>query len=155
MDIDYHTIINTANKSVSIGLGDRAVSGNRQLLNQFEVVFLTSWKQYYIPETRSVEKYMFGGNFIKMSGLLSVNNPQSVLSAVSVAVKNTVSSIKGEQSGLNLDPTEKLQSADVKNLSVHGDIVTCDIQVVPEQVESPGDLLLNLPVIQIEGQQSV
>lgn len=155
MDIDFHTLVDIISNDVSIDVGNQAVSGNRQLMNQFEVVFLTSWKDFYSPEADSTNTDSFGGNFLGISGSMNTGNPQSVMSSIKVAVDNTVASIRAEQENMDLDKTELLQNAEIESLDIVKGMVFCKIRVTPQQVQSAEELILDLPVIKMKERNSV
>jgi len=150
MDIDFSTTLDVKNNTISIEPGTKAVSGNRALLNQFEIVMLTKWKKFFYPETKQVTEVRFGGNSSASSSSLHATDKTSIMAAMTASIRNTVQSIQLEQSNLSLPDTEKLDSATLEALDTYGDQVVSVINVVPVETEPQVDLKLNLPVINIK-----
>jgi len=151
MDIDFTTTLDIKNGDISIEPGTRSVSGNRALLNQFEITLLTSWRQYFYPDTKQVVEERFGGNVIfGGSSVMNVNNKAEIAAAMTAAIRNAVISIKSDQAGRILLSTERLSSASIESLESYGDRVVAVVNVVPEEIEPESDLKLNLPVINIK-----
>ena len=143
MDIDFITDL-TNGFNVSLTTSPQQVSGNRALLNRFELTFLTKRREYNLGDTPIQDD--FGGDarkFIQTPRVLS--DTQGISAAISVAIDQTVESLKNDEPEGLLD-TEKLDSAELLSLEIISDIVTAVIQVNPVEVETYDILQFNLPI---------
>jgi hypothetical protein len=143
MDIDFVTDL-TDGFSISLSDNPKPVSGNRALVNRFELSFLT--QRRYLDLGGSIIQEDFGGDarkFIQRPVVLS--NTQSISAAISIAIDQTVSSIKNDETQ-GIPDTERLDSAELANLSVVNGVITATIKINPVQVESYDILQFNLPV---------
>lgn len=143
MDIDFITDLTTG-FSVSLTSSPQKISGNRALLNRFELTFLTKRRQFNLGDTLIQDD--FGGDarkFIQTPRVLS--DSQGISAAVSVAIDQTVESLKNDEPP-GLPDTERLSSAELSSLEIISDIVTAIIQVNPVEVESYDVLQFNLPI---------
>lgn len=145
MDIDFITDIRN---QFSIILGDnpKGVEGNRALLNRFEITFLTKTRRYLIDDTRVVVDN-FGGDAIKFIGKPQVlNDLQSIAAAMSVAIDQTVASLKSDEPA-GVPNTEKISSAKLLDLTVGNDgFIYAQVQVFPVEAELFDALKFNLPI---------
>lgn len=145
MDIDFHTTLgNTFAVGVPASAG--SVSGNRKLLNRFEIVFMTDRIEFGPASDPLKESTGFGGNANKLmrSGLV-LSNPQAIVSVLQTCVDLTVESLKSTET--DTDPaTERIQSASITELNIEGVEVKAKIQVVPLETEAWVDMVLNLPI---------
>ena len=143
MDIDFITDL-TSGFNISLTTSPQQVSGNRALLNRFELTFLTKRKQYNLGGTLIQDD--FGGDarkFIQTPRVL--NDNQGISAAVSVAIDQTVDSLKNDEPP-GIPDTERLDSAEIVSLEIINDVVTAVIQVNPVQVETYDVLQFNLPI---------
>lgn len=142
MDIDFTTTIGT-NFSLGISDGGQAVTGNRKLVNRFEITFLTAPAALMFQG--SYEADDFGGNAITRIGHPRVlNDLQAIAAGAQAAVEATVASIASDQDGMA--DTEKIDSASVTSLDVVDGIVRIGINIVPVETEAWSVLQLNLPI---------
>lgn len=144
MDIDFHTDISG---SFTIGLGDspRGVSGNRALVNRFEIVFLTKTRRYLL-ENGDITVDNFGGDAQKYINKPHVlNDIQSIASSVTISMEQTVKSILSDQPD-SIPNTEKLSRAELLSVDIIGDVVFASIRVYPVEVEAYEQLVMNLPI---------
>lgn len=142
MDIDFTTTVGQ-NFSLGISDGGQAVTGNRKLVNRFEITFLSSPVSMLFAG--SYESDNFGGNAISRIGHPRVlNNVQAIAAGAQAAVDATVASLKSDQDGM-LD-TEKIDYASITSLDIIDGVVQIGINVVPVATEPWSDLQLNLPI---------
>jgi len=143
-DIDYIADFSTGSFQITLGNNAQAVTGNRALMNRFEVTFMTGRRQFVLNGQAVTDPY--GGNapsFINRPSVL--NDIKSIAASVTVAIEQTVECILSDQP-VNLAPKEKLQSASLVSIDVVGDVVTASIRVVPVEVEAYDALVFNLPI---------
>jgi len=142
-DIDFITDL-SGNFEISLSENPKSVSGNRALLNRFELTFMTKRRAFDIGGNVVLDK--FGGDATKFISVPRViADEQGISAAISVAIDQTVDSLKGDDPG-HLPDTERIDRAELLSLDVIGDVVTASIRVVPVEAESPGDLEFNLPI---------
>jgi len=144
MDIDFATDL-TRGFEITLGTNPSGVTGNRALLNRFEITLLTKRRQFLLGGDPVADT--FGGDaqkFINRPQVLT--DTQSISASLATAVEQTVQSILADQDG-SIPDTEKLVSAEIVSLDIIGDVVTASIRVFPVQVQSYDDLLLNLPIV--------
>jgi len=156
MDLDFATDL-TEGFQIDVGTNPQGVSGNRALVNQFEIVFLTTSRQYlmsqYDPTSQTSADTIvidtFGGNADKfLSVPNAVNDLSSITAAVNSALDQTIKSIKDMQNSLpGISNTEKLSSARMNTLTVVLDQVFAVIEIIPMQYETYQTLSLNLPIL--------
>ena len=143
MDIDFITDLGSG-FNVSITNNPQQVSGNRALLNRFEITFLTMRRIYNLGDT--VAQDDFGGDAKKFIDTPRVlNDRQGISAAVSVAIDQTVESLKNDEPA-GIPDTEKLDSAELLSLDIVNDMITAVIQVNPVEVEFYDALQFNLPI---------
>lgn len=143
-DIDFITDI-TGQFQISLGDNPQAVTGNRALLNRFEITFLTKTRRFREGDTLVVDNY--GGDADKFINRPQVlNDIQGIAAAVETAVDQTVQSLLSDQPD-TIPDTEKLDRAELLDVSVQNDVIVASIRVHPVEVESYEDLMFNLPII--------
>lgn len=143
MDIDFITDIRSG-FNISLTTNPKQVSGNRALLNRFEITFLTKRREYNLDG--NIIQDDFGGDarkFIDTPRVLSDN--QGISAAVSIAIDQTVESIKSDEP-LGVPDTERLDSAELIGLEIVNDVINARIQVNPVEVEAYSLLQFNLPI---------
>jgi len=144
MDIDF-TTDSSAGFQITLGDNPLGITGNRALMNRFEITLLTKRRQFGLGDTLVVDNY--GGDaqkFINRPAVLA--DTQSISAALATAVDQTVQSMLMDQSA-RLPDTEKIVSAKVIGLDMIADIITASIQIVPVQTELYSNLIFNLPII--------
>jgi len=145
MDIDFTTDISSL---FSVGIGDnpRGIDGNRALLNRFEITFLSKTRRYLVNNNKVIVDN-FGGDAVKFISRPQVlDNLQSIAASITVAIEQTVSSLKGDEPA-GLPNTEKIDSAKLLDLTIGEDgFIYAQIQVVPIETESFDILKFNLPI---------
>jgi hypothetical protein len=147
MDIDFMTDLSNGDFRISLGSNPTGVSGNRALLNRFEIVFLTKKRQFIYGNSYVADQ--FGGDAVKfISQPQVINDIQSISASLAIAVEQTVKSILGDQQD-NIPDTEKLVAAELISVDVIGDMVTASIEVMPAEVESYDLIRLNLPITKV------
>lgn len=145
-DIDFVTDL-TGSFAVSLGDNPQKITGNRALLNRFEIVFLTKTRRFLQGQDIIVDR--FGGDAQKFVNKPQVlNDIQGISTSLAIAVDQTVQSIKGDFDELVPD-TEKLDSAEIISVDIVDEIVYATIQIFPVEVESYDVLKLNLPIIRL------
>jgi hypothetical protein len=147
MDIDFETIVGSQ-FGITFGDSPQIVSGNRALLNRFEIVFMTQTR--VMIEGDAVITDNFGGDAFKFIDRPQVlNDIKSISAAIATAVNQTVQSILSDQPN-NIPDTEKLQSAVLLGTSVIQGTIFANIQVIPIETQPYVDLMFNLPIIRYE-----
>jgi len=144
MDIDFITDLNSG-FNVSLTSNPQGVTGNRALLNRFELTFLTMRREYNLGGTMTRDE--FGGDankFINQPRVL--NDTQGISAAISVVVDQTIESLKSDEPA-GIPDTERLQSAELSSLEIIDDMITAVIKVNPVEVENYDVLQFNLPII--------
>jgi len=143
MDIDFITDLREG-FAISLGDNPQAVSGNRALVNRFELTFLTKRRQFILGNKYVADTY--GGDASKFINRPQVlNDMQSISASITTAIDQTVQSILDDQPA-EIPETEKLESAELISLDITDDVVVAVIQVNPVEVESYDDLRFNLPI---------
>ena len=143
MDIDFITDLSTG-FNVSLTSNPQQVSGNRALLNRFELTFLTKRRQFNLGSTLIQDD--FGGDarkFIQTPRVLS--DTQGISAAISVAIDQTVESLKNDEPE-GIPDTEKIDSAELSRLEIINDMVSAIIQVNPVETETYDVIQFNLPI---------
>lgn len=143
MDIDFVTDLNSG-FNVSLTSNPQQISGNRALLNRFEITFLTNRREYRLGDVPIQES--FGGDakkFIDSPRVLS--DTQGISAAVSIAIDQTVKSLKNDEP-TGLLNTERLDSAELTSIEIINDIITAVITVIPVEAETYDILQFNLPI---------
>jgi len=146
-DIDFITDLSKGIFQITLGDNPLAVSGNRALMNHFEITFLTKTRTFILNNQYITDSY--GGNasdFIDKPQVL--NNIQGIATAIATSIDLTVQCILDNQPG-NIPDTEKLLSAELISLDVVNEVVAATIEVHPVQYESNEALRLNLPIIKL------
>lgn len=146
MDIDFTTDLRSGFE-ISLTSNPKGVTGNRALLNRFELTFLSKRKDYNLGGSTMIQDN-YGGDASKFIGVPRVlNDTQGISAAVAISIDQTVESMKNDEPE-NLPDTEKLDSAELSRIEVINDIVTAIIKVNPVEVESYDVLQFNLPITQ-------
>lgn len=144
-DLDFITDLTGGGFKISLTGNPQKVTGNRALLNRFEIVFLTKAKAYLLGETPVIDN--FGGN---ADALITkpqvINNANAIIAAISICIERTVKSLLQDQSE-SIPDNEKIISAELLNMYIQSDIIFATIKVNPVQVDSYDVLVTNLPVI--------
>ncbi len=147
MDIDFITYLGSG-FNVSLTSNPKGVSGNRALLNRFEITFLSIRREYNLGDTMVQDNY--GGDAKKFIDVPRVlNDTQGIAAAVSAAIDKTVESMQGDEPS-SVPDTEKIASAEIASIEIIDDIVTAVIKVNPVEVESYDILQFNLPITRSE-----
>lgn len=143
-DIDFITDLNSG-FNVTFGDNPGKVSGNRALLNRFEITLMTKRRQMVQGEESLIDDYGGdAGKFINQPRVLS--DVQGISAAVNRSVSQTVASMKRDEPAGTPD-TEKLQGAEVLSVDIIADVITARIQVMPVEVQSYDLIEFNLPII--------
>lgn len=147
MDIDFETVISNENGfQLDLGESGAAVTGNRALVNRFEITFLTNSTSFVYGG--QVEVDWFGGNsraYIAQPTVLT--DKQAIAAGVQAAIDSTVESIKAYQDGA--PDTEKIDSAVITSLDTTNGVVAVGVRIIPVETEPWVDLRLNLPITRI------
>lgn len=145
MDLDFITDVSNQ-FSIAIGTNPQQVSGNRALLNRFEITFLTKTRRFLLNGDKVIVDN-FGGDAVRFISMPQVlNNPQSIAAAVSVAIDNTVKSLKGNEPP-NIPNTEKISGAKLISIAIEDDgYVYAEIEVIPVEKEFYEAIKFNLPI---------
>lgn len=144
MDIDFLTDLS---KSFDIAFDNTPsiASGNRALLNRFEVVMLTGYRQFQ-DQYGDVAFDNFGGNAPEVLGIpRSINNIQAVTGSIGVIIEQTIEALKNDQ-WQNIPDTEKLKDATLVNVLEHNGVIEAIIDVIPVEAEVYTDLQFRLPI---------
>jgi hypothetical protein len=145
MDIDFATDFSDGQFRISLTENPAMVSGNRALVNRFEITFLTKQRQFSYDGGVVIDNYGGdAGKFISKPQVLS--DTQSIAASLTVAIQQTVSSMKKDQSPSTM-PTERIANAELISVDVINGIITASIQIFPEEVESYEALKFNLPIV--------
>ena len=142
-DIDFVTDV-TDGFSITLSDNPRKVTGNRALLNRFELTFLT--KKRVFSNSDGVFQDPYGGDagrFMDRPRVLS--NTQAIASALTIAIQQTIDSLQSDEPP-GLPETERLDGAELVSLDIINDIITAKIEVRPVSVESYDILVFNLPI---------
>jgi hypothetical protein len=148
-DIDFKNLAGE-DFTIDVGVEPRVASGNKLLANIFEVTMLTNIRYY--SNSNNIIADNFGGNAIQLLGatINSSNNYQSLYGIIQIIVDRTVDSILNDQNSLTIkDPTERLVSASIVDISNIRDSVSVNIKIVPEEYElniDPNGLFINIPL---------
>ena len=143
-DFDIITDL-TQGFQVTLGENPQEVTGNRLLLNIFEITFLTK-KRYFVYNGETI-KDSYGGDAEQTIGRQGVLvDPQSMSAAIIIAINETVKDMKLDE--VQSTPlTERIDKAELLSIDIVGDVVTAQIQVFPVETEKYIDLVWNLPII--------
>ena len=143
-DIDFITIL-TNRFEVSLTDNPRGVTGNRALLNRFEITFLTKRKQFLQGNDVLVDT--FGGDAERFVGVPRVlEDTQSIAASLSAVIDNTVDSLKNDTTDQDKD-TERIESAELVEIYNVSGVITAKIRVIPVETENYSVLEFNLPII--------
>ena len=143
-DIDFITIT-TNGFEVSLTDNPREVSGNRALLNRFEITFLTKRKQFLQGNDVLVDT--FGGDIERFVGVPRVlEDTQSIAASLSAVIDNTVESLKNDIND-KVPNTERIESAELVEIYNVSGVITAKIRVIPVETENYSVLEFNLPII--------
>jgi hypothetical protein len=143
-DIDFK--INTEEGfTISLDGVSGGVTGNRALLNRFQIAFMTNIRAF-LNVDGGVESDNFGGDAPKFLGTsIAVNNTSVIAASLLNAISTTVASLKSTEDA-SIPGTERISSASLDSLNVLGDVVSANIRVVPVETQSYSDLIFSLPV---------
>ena len=145
-DIDFITDLRSGFE-ISLTSNPRQVTGNRALLNHFEITFLTQAKVYLLGGDESTFIDNYGGSAdILLVRPQVLNDPNGIISAISVCIERTVESIKQDEP-VGLPDTERLDAAQLLNMYIENGIIFAQIQVEPVETETYDVIVTNLPVI--------
>jgi hypothetical protein len=143
-DVDVITDL-TKGFQVTIGDNPQEVTGNRLLLNIFEITFLTKKRSFVYND--EVVQDPYGGDAEQTIGRQSVlADSQSLSAAIIIAINETVKNMKLDETP-STPLTERIDRAELLSLDIIDDIVTAQIQVFPVETEKYVDLMWNLPII--------
>jgi len=143
-DIDFITIL-TNRFEVSLTDNPRGVTGNRALLNRFEITFLTKRKQFLQGNDVLVDT--FGGDIERFVGVPRVlEDTQSIAASLSAVIDNTVESLKNDINN-KVPNTERIESAELVEIYNVSGVITAKIRVIPVETENYSVLEFNLPII--------
>jgi hypothetical protein len=143
-DIDFITDIRQG-FSVSLGDNPKSVTGNRALLNRFEITLLTRKREFGLGESIIIDNY--GGDADRLINKPRVlSDVRSISAAVKLAMDQTVKSMQ-EDEPEGLPETEKLAGAEIIEMLTVADVITASISVLPVEVDSSEELKFNLPII--------
>jgi len=93
-DIDFITDLTGGMFRVSLTDNPQKVTGNRALLNRFEITFLTKAKIYLMGDG-SYRQDNYGGNGDALvSNPQVINDPNGIVATVSICIERTVSSMR-------------------------------------------------------------
>lgn len=138
-DINFSNINDNGEFSIGVDNGSKAVTGNRYLANRFQITFLTKSKLYIYGDGNK-ESDGYGGGVQAYAGTeRALDNPESVMASMSIAVDKAVDDIKSDQK--SSDPTERIESASVLSVDIAGTTVYSTIKIVPEKMQTINDLL--------------
>lgn len=146
-DIDFITDLSTGEFHITLGDNPGSVTGNRALVNRFEITFMTKTKVFLEGNTFVVDPY--GGNaekFINRPHVL--NDLQSISAALVTAMDQTVQSMKGDEP-VGIPDTERINSAELVSVDVISGVVTATIKINPVETETMEALMFNLPIIRM------
>lgn len=145
--IDFNTIVRDG--TFQIELSNRAISGNRAMLNRFEICFLTALRTYKNKGVYYVDN--FGGNaFNYISKPYVLSDTSTISTALSVSIEKTVQSLQDDERD-SMPDTERIKSASLTDLFKDQDsVLNAKINVVPVEVEPYADLQFILPITKRE-----
>jgi hypothetical protein len=144
MDIDFNTILNENEFYVEPSLN--SVSGNRALINRFEIILMTNWRQYRYEGSDESVLDSFGGNaFNTASDVKNITDETSITASMSVVVQNTVDSIKLDEHD-GIPDNERISSANISNVYVSGDTIYTDIDIKPIEKEDIINTNISIPI---------
>lgn len=143
-DIDFVTDLTDGGFAIAIEDSPQAVSGNRALVNRFELTFLTKTKIFLEGDNYTVDN--FGGNaekFINKPHVLS--DIQGIAAAITAAIDATVKSLKDDE--VDKTPnTEKILGADLSSIDIVDGIVVARVEVRPIKAENFSALGFLMPI---------
>ena len=142
-DLDF---FRTNDESFTVSLGDnpQKISGNRSLVNRFEIVFLTTSRRFLWGGQVVIDE--FSGDADKyINRPQSLNDLQGIATSVATAIDKTVQSLKSDQPDI-LPNTEKLDRAELASIDIVESVVYATIRVFPVEVEFYDDLVFNFPI---------
>ena len=143
-DIDFTTDLTNGEFSITLSDNPNLVTGNRALVNRFEITFMTKIRVFILGDQYVTDS--FGGNahkFISQPQVL--NNLQSISAAIATAVDLTVQSMLNDQPS-SLPDTEKLSKAVLTSLDIVNDMINAVIEITPVETETYDVLKLTLPI---------
>ena len=145
-DLDFITDLRSGFE-ISLTNNPQKVSGNRAMLNHFEITFLTQAKVYLMGDNQEGFLDNYGGNADSLVTRPQVlNDPNGIISAITVCIERTVQSIIQDEPE-SLPNNERLQGATLLNMKIENGIIFAQVQVVPVETDGYDTLVTNLPVI--------
>lgn len=146
-DLDFITDLTNGDFKVSLTENPMKVTGNRALLNRFEIVFLTQAKAYLLGDVEAPVIDNFGGGAnLLISRPTVLNDLNAITGAITIAIERTVKSMQRDQPD-NTPDNEKLLSAELLNIYIQDGIIMATVKVDPLLVDSYDTLVTNLPII--------
>lgn len=143
-DIDF-TRLDSDTFEITITDNPQLVTGNRAMLNRFEITFLTKRRNFLFGNREVYDNY--GGDAHKFINKPQVlNNPQSISSSLILTIKETVLSMQEDDNETTPD-TERVERAELLNVDIVADTVVAKIQVFPVETEGFEDLVFALPLV--------
>jgi len=151
MDIDFttniktgHSLSSTSDFEISITDNPQGVTGNRALLNRFEITFMTQLKSFLVNDRIIMDNY--GGDADKfINKPMVLNDVQSIAASVSVSIDQTVKSMQSDEPD-GVPDSEKISGANLLSIDVIDGIVVASIEVIPVYTEPYSELIFNLPI---------
>jgi hypothetical protein len=145
-DIDFITDFTDGTFRVSLDDNPKKVTGNRALLNRFEITFLTKTKTY-IMEDESVYIDNYGGNSNELIiNSSAINDANGIAANISICIEKTVASMQSDQDS-GIPDNERILKAGLLNIYIQNGSVYATIEVTPVKYDSYEELSVNLPII--------
>jgi len=122
------------------------ISGNRLLVNIFEITFMTERKRFFMEDsTETVEN--FGGNaFSHLGSPRVLSDVQAIAASINIVTNQTVKDMKADEKN-NTPATERIDKAEVLSVDTVDGVVTATIRIYPVETERYADLIFNLPIV--------
>ena len=130
---------------ITITNNPQTVTGNRALLNRFQTTFLTKKRLFLFDGDREIFDNYGGDAFKFIDKPQIASNTQSLASALTLAINETVESMQGDEPDI-IPNTEKIAGAELLDIDIQVDSVVASIQILPVETERFGDLIFNLPL---------
>ena len=143
-DIDIFSI-NENGFEMTTGESESLVSGNRALLNRFQITFFYE-DMNIVSDTGETIYDEYGGRAFSMIGSpRALRNTSSITASITAAMNNTAESIKlnTDETALN---TERLDRVELDSVLAVGDTVTAVINVYPVELETLDVPSFNIPI---------
>ena len=145
-DLDFITDLRNGDFKVSLTDNPQSVSGNRVLLNRFEITFLTKIKMYFLGDSGAPVIDRYGGNGEDLiTSPQVINDPQGIMAKLTIAIEKTVDSMKSDEPN-TIPDSEKISGAELINMYIQNGIVFAKIKVDPVEIQSYNYLISDLPV---------